>query len=331
MSKPQNPSLLTVTISDDYQDAIRTLDAFKKLEPHQVSIFTDTVTEEDQLVARFADAQVIVPIRERTVFDESLLSRLPKLKLISQTGKGVAHIDVAACTRLGIAVAASSGNSYAPAELTWALTLAAVRNLGEHLASAKAGTWQADGIGTCLKGRTLGIYGYGGIGKIVAGYGKAFGMRVIAWGRDGSLARAREDGIETASSKADFFRESDVLSLHLRLNAETKGIVTAKDLASMKSTAVLINTSRADLIEPNALVTALKAGRPGFAAVDAYEVEPVQDHPLFSLPNALCAPHLGYVEKDTYEIFFGGAFDNILAFESGERKILVNPEVDIKR
>lgn len=330
MSQTIAPALLTVAISDDYQDAIRSLDAFQKLEGHRVSIHTDTVTEQDQLVARFADAQVIVPIRERTVFDEALLSRLPNLKLISQTGKGVAHIDVAACTRLGIAVAASSGNSYAPAELTWALVLAAVRNLGQHLASAKAGQWQAGGIGTCLKGRTLGIYGYGGIGKIVAGYGKAFGMRVIAWGRDGSLARARADGIETAASKADFFRDSDVLSLHLRLNAETAGIVTGQDLALMKPTAVLINTSRADLVERDALVTALKAGKPGFAAVDAYEVEPVRDHPLFALPNALCAPHLGYVEKDTYEIFFGGAFENILAFESGQLGSLVNPEVVLR-
>jgi D-3-phosphoglycerate dehydrogenase len=322
---------LRVAILDDYQDAVRHLDCFTTLAGHEVTVHTDKLPDPEKLAQRLKDAEVLIPVRERSVIDEAFLERLPNLKLISQTGKGVAHIDVAACTRLGIAVAASGGNSYAPAELTWALTLAAMRHLPQEINSARNGHWQSAPVGTCLRGRTLGIFGYGGIGKIVAGYGKAFGMRVVAWGREGSQARARQDGVEVATSKEAFFQQSDVLSLHLRLSADTHGIVTAADLAQMKPTAVLVNTSRAGLVEPGALYDALKQGRPGFAAVDAYEEEPVAHHPLFDLPNAICAPHLGYVEKDTYEIFFGGAFDNVLAFEAGSTMGLVNPEVFAQR
>lgn len=318
---------LRIAIPDDYQNAVRSLDVFEKLREHVVDIYQDVVTDVEELAARLVDANVLVPIRERTVIDDALLSRLPNLRLISQTGKGVAHIDVAACTRRGVAVAASGGNAYAPAELTWALVLAAVRKVPQEVANAKAGNWQRESIGTCLRGRTLGIFGYGSIGKIVAGYGKAFGMRVIVWGRIGSIERARQDGFEAAASRADFFSQSDVLSVHLRLNEETRGSITAADLAQMKKTAVFVNTSRADLVSSGALVAALERGKPGFAAVDAYEVEPATDHPLFRMRNVVATPHLGYVEKDTYEILFGGAFDNVLAFETGAPTNLINPEV----
>ncbi|MFL9875864.1 D-2-hydroxyacid dehydrogenase family protein [Paraburkholderia megapolitana] len=322
--KTPGASSLRIAILDDYQDAVQDLTAFEKLADYTVDIYRDIVKDVDQLASRLYDAEVIVPIRERTVIDDALLSKLPNLRLISQTGKGATHIDIEACTRRGVAVAVSGGSPYAPAELTWALVLASARNLPQEVANAKAGRWQQAPIGTCLRGRTLGILGYGSIGRIVAGYGKAFGMRVIAWGREGSLSRARQDGIEAATSKETFFAECDVLSVHLRLNEDTRGSITAADLASMKPTATIVNTSRADLIERDALASALKKGHPGFAAVDAYEDEPATDHPLFELGNAICAPHLGYVEKDTYEIFFGGAFDNILAFENGTPVNLVN-------
>ncbi|MEM5289890.1 D-2-hydroxyacid dehydrogenase family protein [Paraburkholderia sabiae] len=318
---------MRIAIPDDYQDAVRDLDALSILSGHQVDIYTDLVKNIDHLAARLKHADVLVPIRERSIIDEALLSRLPNLRLISQTGKGVTHIDIEACTRRGIAVAASGGSSYAPAELTWALVLASARRLPQEVANARAGKWQRETIGTSLRGRTLGILGYGSIGKIVAGYGKAFGMRVLIWGREGSLSRAADDGFEAAESKEDFFRRSDVLTVHLRLNAETRWGISAADLASMKPTATLVNTSRADLIETGALAAALQAGRPGFAAVDAYEEEPAIEHPLFSMRNVVCSPHLGYVEKDTYEIFFGGAFDNVIAFEKGAPTNLINPDV----
>ncbi|KVD46830.1 3-phosphoglycerate dehydrogenase [Burkholderia sp. ABCPW 11] len=318
---------MRVAILDDYQDAVQHLAAFRLLADHDVSIQRQVIEDRAAFAASIESAEAIVPIRERTVIDEALLSRLPNLRFISQTGKAVAHIDVEACTRRGIAVAASGGSLYAPAELTWSLVLAAARNLPREVNSAKAGYWQAGTIGTCLRGRTLGIFGYGSIGKIVAQYGKAFGMRVLVWGRFASLSSAVQDGFEAAPTKEAFFEQSDVLSVHLRLNAETRGIVSASDLARMKSSAVFVNTSRADLVEKGALASALAAGRPGFAAVDTYEIEPAWDDPLFHLENAICSPHLGYVEKDTYEVFFGGAFENLLAFEAGKPVNLVNPQV----
>jgi len=309
---------MRIVIPDDYQDAVRHLACFSKLAGHEVTIFNDTVTDAGALAARFADADALVLIRERTAITDALLAKLPRLKLISQTGKGTAHIDVEACRRRGIVVSAGTGSPYAPAELTWALVLAAMRNIATEAARLRGGAWQST-IGTLLRGRTLGVWGYGKIGSLVAGYGRAFGMRVMAFGREGSRERAVADGFETAAEKQALFAESDVLSLHLRLTNETRGIVTAADLASMKREALIVNTSRAELIERDALVSALRAGRPGFAAVDVYEEEPVlgASHPLLSLDNALCTPHLGYVENDSYELYFGQAFDQVLAFAAG--------------
>jgi D-3-phosphoglycerate dehydrogenase len=306
-----------VVIPDDYQDAVRGLDCFAKLAGHEVTIFNDTVVDADALAQRFATADALVLVRERTPITDDLLARLPRLKLISQTGKGTAHIDVDACARRGVEVAVGTGSPYAPAELTWALVLAAMRRIPQEIASMREGRWQSH-FGRTVRGRTLGIWGYGKIGTLVASYGRAFGMNVLAWGREGSLSRAQADGYATASGKSELFERSDVLSLHLRLTGETRGIVTSEDLARMNSDALLVNTSRAELIEPDALERALRAGCPGFAAVDVYEQEPVLDpsHPLLAMHNAVCTPHLGYVEKDSYELYFGQAFDAVVAFAS---------------
>jgi D-3-phosphoglycerate dehydrogenase len=301
---------MNIVIPDDYQDAVRHLDAFRKLAGHHVTIYNDTVKDLDALIERFQVADALVLIRERTAITESLLARLPRLKLISQTGKGTAHIDVDACARRGVRVAAGTGSPHAPAELTWALVLAAARRLPQEAARLRSGRWQGS-IGTTLRGRTLGIFGYGRIGTEVARFGVAFGMKILVWGREGSRSRAAADGFETAS---DLFEKSDVLSLHLKLAQETRGIVTAEDLARMKPGAILVNTSRAELVAPGALESALRRGRPGFAAVDVYEEEPVADHPLLRLDNAICTPHLGYVERDSYELYFSQAFDAVNAF-----------------
>ena len=309
---------MEIAIPDDYQDAVRGLACFSKLAGHTVTVFNDTLKDLDGLAARLATAEVLVLIRERTIISEALLARLPRLRMISQTGKGVAHIDLEACARRGITVATGSGSPYAPAELTWALLLAAARRIPQEAARLRAGGWQST-LGMGLRGRTLGIWGYGKIGQVVAGYGRAFGMNVLAWGRAGSLARAQADGFETAASAEDLLARSDALSLHVKLAPDTRGLVSAAHLALMKPEAILVNTSRAELIAPGALVAALKAGRPGFAAVDVYEEEPVLGaaHPLLALDNALCTPHLGYVERDSYELYFGQAFDNVLAWVAG--------------
>lgn len=307
---------MKIVIPDDYQDCVRHLDAFAMLEGHEVTIYDDTVTDEDALVERFQDADALVLIRERTPISESLLARLPNLKAISQTGGGAAHVDMAACKRHGVTVMAGTGSPYAAAELTWGLVLAAMRHIPEEFENLKAGRWQRT-LGTGLKGRTLGIFGYGKIGKLIARYGQAFEMNVLVWGREGSRSRAAEAGLDVAASQAELFERSDVLSLHLRLNADTRGIVSAEDLARMKPAALLVNTSRAPLIDPGALETALREGRPGRAAVDVFDEEPVTSHPLLALPNFLATPHLGYVEKDSYELYFGDAFDNLLAFDAG--------------
>jgi D-3-phosphoglycerate dehydrogenase len=306
---------MRIVIADDYQDAVRHLDCFAKLREHDVTIYNDTVKDVDALAERFHDADALVLIRERTTIDDELLSRLPRLKLISQTGKGTAHIDVDACKRRGVTVAVGTGSPYAPAELTWALVLAAMRRIPQEVAHLRAGGWQHL-LGTTVRGRTLGIFGYGKIGSLVAGYGRAFGMRVLAWGREGSQSRARADGYDVAPSQDALFASSDVLSLHVRLTDETRGFVTAENLARMKPDALLVNTSRAELIETGALETALRKRRPGFAAVDVYEDEPIvgAQHPLLSMDNVVCTPHLGYVEKDSYELYFGQAFDNVNAF-----------------
>jgi D-3-phosphoglycerate dehydrogenase len=316
---------MNVTILDDYQDAVRTLACFAKLAGHRVTVFNDTVKGEDAIVARLAGAEAVVLIRERTRLSASILERLPALRLISQTARAGGHIDEAACTRLGIAIAQGAGSPVAPAELTWALVLAASRHVPLEAARLRAGRWQTT-IGRALHGRTLGVYGYGRIGALVARYGRAFGMRVIAWGREGSAARARADGVDLAASREALFAEADVLSIHLRLAPETRGIVSLADLGRMKPDALLVNTSRAELIADGALVRALAAGRPGAAAVDVFESEPVIDgaHPLLALDNVVATPHLGYVERDSYEAYFGAAFDNVVAFAEGRPANIVN-------
>ncbi|MFO7631014.1 MAG: D-2-hydroxyacid dehydrogenase family protein [Caldilinea sp.] len=317
---------MNIVIPDDYQDAVRTLDCFAKLAGHNVRVYNDTVRDIDVLAQRFAEVDALVLIRERTHITEELLARLPKLKLIAQTGRGVAHIDINACSRRGVMVTAGSGSPYATAELTWALILAAMRRIPQEAARLRSGLWQGV-LGTGLRGRTLGIFGYGSIGAVVAGYGRAFGMKVVVWGREGSLARAQADGYAVAESKAALFEQSDVLSLHIKLSAETRDIVAEGDLTAMMPTALIVNTSRAGLIAPGALEAALRTGRPGFAAVDVYEEEPVLGaaHPLLALENVLCTPHLGYVEKDGYEGYFGQAFDQVVAFAASAPIGVINP------
>jgi len=319
-----------VSILDDYHDTLRTLQCFEKLASHDVTIWNDHVQDVDSLAARLHDTEALVLIRERTQVRAPLLERLPRLRLISQRSV-YPHIDIDACTRLGIIVSSNlhaDTPSYATAELTWALVLAAMRQLPQQMASLKAGNWQI-GVGSTVRGKTLGIYGYGRIGSVVAGYGRAFGMKVMAWAREKSLAQAHADGHAVAASKEAFFAECDIISLHMRLVDATRGIVTAADLARMKPTALLVNTSRAPLIEPDALVTALRRGRPGMAAVDVYEDEPVRDtsHPLLNMPNVVCTPHIGYVSRDEYEVQFTDIFDQIIAYTAGAPINVVNPDV----
>jgi D-3-phosphoglycerate dehydrogenase len=322
--------MMKISILDDYHDTLRTLECYRKLAGHEVRIWNDHVQEIDTLAERLHDTEVLVLIRERTEVRRPLLQRLNKLRLISQRSV-YPHIDVDACTELGIIVSSSqhAGTpSYAAAELTWALVLAAMRQVPQQMAALKAGKWQI-GVGNDLRGKTLGIYGYGRIGSVVAGYGKAFGMNILVWAREGSLNQARSDGYATARSKEQFFSDCDVLSLHMRLIDATRGIVTGQDLARMKPTALLVNTSRAGLIEPGALLAALKAGRPGVAAVDVYEEEPVLgvNYPLFALDNVVCTPHIGYVTRDEYEIQFSDIFEQIVAYAAGTPINVVNPQV----
>jgi D-3-phosphoglycerate dehydrogenase len=321
---------MKISILDDYHDTLRSLECFRMLAGHEVKIWIDHVQEVDALAERLKDAEALVLIRERTKIRAPLLERLPKLKLISQRSV-YPHIDVEACTRLGVIVSSnlhSDTPSYAAAELAWGLVLAAMRQIPQQMAALKAGRWQI-GVGNSLRGKTLGIFGYGRIGGVVAGYGRAFGMRVQIWGRDASLRRAEADGYAVAPSKQVFFEQCDVISLHMRLVDATRGIVTAADLVRMKPTALLVNTSRAPLIEPGALLNALRAGRPGMAAVDVYEEEPISSpsYPLFQLSNVICTPHIGYVSRDEYEIQFADIFDQITAFAAGRPINVVNPEV----
>ena len=317
---------------------MRKLACAARLEPLNAKVFTNTVKGIGQLSVRLRDADVLVLIRERTQFPRALLEKLPKLKLISQTGRVGSHVDIEACTRLGIAVAEGVGSPVAPAELTWALIMAAMRRLPQYIGNLKHGAWQQSGlkaasmppnfgIGQVLRGRRLGIWGYGKIGRLVAGYGRAFGMQVVVWGRAPSLAKAAADGYEAAASREDFFEQCDVVSLHLRLNDDTRGLVHFDDLQRMKPTALFVNTSRAELVEENALVSALNRGRPGLAAIDVFESEPIlQGHPLLRLENAVCTPHIGYVEQDSYELYFGAAFDNVVNFVNKQPTNIINPE-----
>jgi D-3-phosphoglycerate dehydrogenase len=321
---------MKVTILDDYHDTLRTLECFMKLSGHDVEVWNDHLQDVDALAERLLETEALVLIRERTEIRAPLLRRLPKLRLISQRSV-YPHIDIDACTELGVVVSSSmhpGAPSYAAAELTWALVLAAARQLPQQVAALKAGTWQI-GAGHTLRGKTLGVYGYGRIGSVVAGYGKAFGMNVWVWARSSSLERTRRDGYALAPSKEEFFSESDVVSLHMRLVDVTRGIVTAGDLARMKPTALLVNTSRASLIEPGALVVALRSGRPGMAAVDVFEEEPVLDprHPLLTMENVVCTPHIGYVTREEYEVQFSDVFEQIVAYAAGKPINVVNPRV----
>ncbi len=321
---------MKVSILDDYFDTLRTLPCFSRLAGHEVTVWNDHVQNVDALAERLRDCEALVLIRERTEIRAPLLERLPRLRLISQRSV-YPHIDVDACTRLGVIVSSSQhadSPSYATAELTWGLVIAAMRQLPQQLASLKAGGWQV-GVGSTLRGKTLGIYGYGRIGAVVAEYGRTFGMRVLIWAREASRERARADGWQVAATREAFFETCDVLSLHMRLLAATRGIVTPAELARMKPTALLVNTSRAGLIESGALVAALRVGRPGMAAVDVYEEEPLPDsgNPLLALDNVICTPHIGYVTHEEYELQFADIFDQINAYAAGSPINVVNPEV----
>jgi D-3-phosphoglycerate dehydrogenase len=321
---------MNVTILDDYHDTLRTLACFAKLTDHKITIWNDHVQDIDVLAERLKETEALVLIRERTKIRGPLLERLPRLRLISQRSVWP-HIDIDACSRLGIVVSSDARGdtpSYATAELTWGLILSAVRQIPQEAAALKAGRWQI-GVGTTLRGKTLGLYGWGRIAHAVADYGRAFGVNVMVWAREASRERARQEGFAVAANKAALFEQSDVLSLHLRLVDATRHIVTAGDLARMKSTALLVNTSRAPLIEPGALVAALQAGRPGLAAVDVYEQEPLIDvaDPLLLLPNVLATPHIGYVTREDYEFQFAEIFNQIVAYAAGTPINVVNPDV----
>ena len=328
---------MNIVILDDYQDAVRKLECAAKLENYQAKVYTNTVKGIGQLSVRLRDADIIVLIRERTALNRQLIDKLPKLKMISQTGRVGSHLDVQACTERGIAVAEGMGSRIAPAELTWALIMAAMRRLPQYIGNLKHGAWQQSGLkagsmppnfglGSELHGKTLGIWGYGRIGKVVAGYGRAFGMHVVIWGSEASRVCAQEDGYAIAANREAFFEQSDVLTLHLRLGETSHHLVTQADLARMKPTSLLVNTSRAEIIESNTLISALNRGRPGMAAVDVFEAEPIlQGHALLRLENCICTPHIGYVEQNNYEVLFGSAFDNVVNFIKGTPTNIINP------
>ena len=324
---------MKIAVIDDYQNAFKTLKCFPKLSGHEVVVYNDPETDTDKIAERLKDADAVILTQQRTAFPRALIEKLTKLKLIGQTGRAATHVDLEACTEHGIVVlAGGSGNSNATAELTWGLILSALRNLPLEVKRLKEGHWQST-LGIGVNGKTLGIYAYGKIGSIVAGVGKAFGARVVCWGREGSTARAKAAGLEVAKSREEFFVEADILSLHLPLNKDTRGIVTADDLARMKPTALLVNASRSGLITQGALENALKAGRPGMAAVDVYDVEPVlgADHPLLKMNNVTCTPHLGYVTRESYEEYYAVVVDDILAFAAGKPSHVLNPEALGKR
>ncbi len=325
---------MKILILDDYQDVVRHLDCFARLRGHDARVLTAPAAGLGQLAVRLRDAEALVLTRERTRITEALLARLPKLRIISQTGKAGPHIDVEACSRRGVAVAEGPGYPAATSEFTWLLILAAMRRLPAYMANLYAGAWQQSvparpdwplaGLGAALAGKTLGVWSYGKIGALVAGYGKAFGMQVLVHGSEQARGRAERDGHATTASRAELFERADVLTLHLRLAESTRACVTRQDLARMRTTALLVNTSRAELVEPGALVEALQRGRPGMAAIDVYEREPARDEPLLRLPNVVASPHLGFVERTSYETLFGGAFDNVVAFADGRPCNLVN-------
>jgi D-3-phosphoglycerate dehydrogenase len=317
---------MRIAILDDYQDAVRTLACFARLAGHDVVVLNETISDPAALAARLGPVEALVLIRERTKVGVALLDALPSLKLVSQTGRHGPHIDVPACTARGVAVAYGTGSPHAPAELTWALVLAAARGIAHENAQLRAGRWQTM-LGRTVRGRTLGILGYGNIGKLVAGFGRSFGMSLLACGREGSRARAQADGVPFASSQRELFERADVLSVHLRLAPETRGAIGREDLMAMPAGSLFVNTSRAELVAPGALLAALDAGRPGQAAIDVFESEPTVTDALIAHPRVLATPHIGYVERDSYELYFGTAFDNVLAFARGTPPAnLANPE-----
>ncbi|MBC7216507.1 MAG: D-2-hydroxyacid dehydrogenase family protein [Burkholderiaceae bacterium] len=329
---------MNIVILDDYQDAVRKLRCASMLDPYTAKVYTNNVKGIGQLAVRLRDADIIVLIHERTQITRQLVEKLPRLKLIAQAGRVGEHIDVAACTERGIAVADGVSSPVAPAELTWALIMAAMRRLPQYIANLKHGAWQQSGLkttsmppnfglGLVLRGKMLGIWGYGQVGRLVAGYGRAFGMNVSIWGPEAERAQALADGYQAASSRAEFLAQCDVLSLHLRLADATRGLLGLEDLSCMKPTALLVNTAHAALIEPDALLAALNRGRPGMAAIDVFESEPIlQGHALLRLENCICTPHIGYVEQDSYELCFSAAFDNVVNFIQGKPSNIINPE-----
>ena len=321
---------MKIAVIDDYQDAFRKMKCFAKLKGHDVITYTDSEKDPAKLAKRFEGCEAVVLTQQRSPMPRAVIEKLPaSVKLLAQTGRNAYHIDVAACTERGILISASGGGNSSPTvELTWALILASVRNLPTEVNNMQQGRWQSTaGIG--LQGKTLGVYAYGKIGSGVAKVGKAFGMNVVCWGRDGSTAKARADGFAVAASREAFFAESDIVTIHLPLNKDTRGLITAADLALMKPSARIVNSSRAPIIAEGALVAALKKGRPGFAAIDVYESEPVlnREHPLISMPNVICTPHLGYVTWETYEIYYDAVVDNIVAYAAGTPTNVANPEM----
>jgi D-3-phosphoglycerate dehydrogenase len=324
---------MKIVVIDDYQDAFRTLRCFGKLDGHEVLVYSDTEKDPVRLAERLKDAEAVILTQARSPMPRALIERLPKLRLLSQTGRSTGHIDIAACTEHGVVISAAGfATPHPTAELTWGLIFAALRHIPYEVRRLREGHWQST-LGVCVKERTLGIYAYGRIGSLVAHAGRAFGARVKCWGREGSLARAKVDGYEVAQSRSTFFTECDILSLHVPLNTDTRAIVTGEDLARMKPTALIVNTSRAGVIAEGALIDALKAGRPGFAAVDVFEDEPVigAAHPLLKMDNVIATPHLGYVERENYELYYGLVVDQILAYAGGRPVNVLNPEVIGKR
>ena len=324
---------MKIAVIDDYQNAFKTLKCYPKLAGHEVVIYTEPETNVEKIAERLKDADAVILTQQRTAFPRALIEKLPKLKLIGQTGRAASHVDLEACTDRGVVVSAGgSGNSNATAELTWGLILSALRNLPFEVKRLKEGRWQST-LGIGVNGKTLGIYAYGKIGSIVAGVGKAFGARVVCWGREGSTGRAKAAGFEVAKSRDEFFADCDIISLHLPLNKDTRGIVTRDDLGRMKPTALLVNPSRSGLIAKGALEEALKAGRPGRAAVDVYDQEPVlgADHPLLKMDNVTCTPHLGYVTRESYEEYYAVVVDDIVAFAAGKPNHVLNSDVLSKK
>jgi len=320
---------MKVAILDDYQDVFRTLKCSSRLKGHDVTVYHDSVKEPGKLADRLQGADAVILLQQRTPFPRAAAEKVTTLKLISQTGRNANHIDTAACTEKGILVCGTgAGAVNHTAELTWGLIFSVLRHIPEEVRQLKAGRWQTT-LGTTVAGKTLGVYAYGRIGSIVARAGRAFDMKVVCWGREGSTGRARADGYEVAPGREAFFESADIVSLHVPLNKETRGIVKHADLARMKPTALIVNTSRGPIIEDGALVRALKEGRPGYGAVDVYDDEPVLEgnHPLLKMDNVVCTPHLGYVDRDTYEKYYGAAVDNVLAYAEGKPVNLLNPEV----